>query len=64
MSHRPLFSNSRELDNSVTMEKIGETMANISELKNEQAKAVRLSTVEAICKALECQPGNVLEYKK
>ena len=45
-------------------EKVGITMANISILKNEKAKAVRFSTLEAICKALECQPGDILEYKK
>jgi putative transcriptional regulator len=45
-------------------EKVGITMANISVLKNGKAKAVRFSTLEAICNALECQPGDVLEYKK
>ena len=45
-------------------EKVGITMANISILKNSRAKAVRLSTLEAICKALECQPGDILEYQK
>lgn len=44
-------------------EKVGITMANISVLKNGKAKAVRLSTLEAICKALQCQPGDVLEYQ-
>jgi putative transcriptional regulator len=44
-------------------EKVGITMANLSILKNGRAKAVRLSTLEAICAALECQPGDVLEYK-
>jgi len=44
-------------------EKVGITMANISVLKNGKAKAVRLSTLEAICKALECQPGDILEYQ-
>lgn len=38
------------------------TMANLSILKNNKAKAVRLSTLEAICKALHCQPGDILEY--
>ena len=45
-------------------EKVGITMANISVLKNGKAKAVRFGTLEAICKALECQPGDILEYKK
>ncbi|EKD23970.1 MAG: hypothetical protein ACD_81C00136G0005 [uncultured bacterium] len=44
-------------------EKIGITMANLSILKNGKAKAIRLSTLEAICKALDCQPGDILEYK-
>ncbi|MBI2023413.1 helix-turn-helix transcriptional regulator [Candidatus Giovannonibacteria bacterium] len=44
--------------------KVGITMANISILKNRKAKAIRFSTLGAICKALECQPGDILEYKK
>jgi putative transcriptional regulator len=44
-------------------EKVGITMANLSILKNSKAKAIRFSTLEAICKALECQPGDILEYK-
>lgn len=44
-------------------EKVGITMANLSILKNGKAKAVRLSTLEAICKALNCQPGDILEYQ-
>ena len=44
-------------------EKIGITMANLSILKNGKAKAVRFSTLEAICKTLDCQPGDILEYK-
>ena len=43
-------------------EKVGITMANLSILKNEKAKAIRFSTLEAICKALDCQPGDILEY--
>ncbi|KSU79756.1 putative transcriptional regulator [Fictibacillus enclensis] len=44
-------------------ERVGMTMANISILKNGKAKAVRFSTLEAICKTLDCQPGDILEYK-
>lgn len=44
-------------------EKVGIAMANISVLKNGKAKAVRLSILEAICEALDCQPGDILEYK-
>ena len=45
-------------------EKVGITMANVSILKNAKAKAIRLSTLDAICRALECQPGDILEYRK
>ncbi len=38
------------------------TLANLSILKNNKAKAIRLSTLDAICKALNCQPGDILEY--
>lgn len=44
-------------------EKVGITIANISILKNGKAKAIRLSTLEAICTALNCQPGDILEYR-
>jgi putative transcriptional regulator len=44
-------------------EKVGVTMANISILKNGKAKAIRFSTLNAICKALDCQPGDILEYR-
>lgn len=44
-------------------ERVGITMANLSILKNGKAKAVRLSTLEAICEALDCQPGDILEYQ-
>lgn len=42
--------------------KVGITNANLSILKNNKAKAVRLETLDAICKALQCQPGDILEY--
>ncbi len=44
-------------------EKVGITMANISILKNGKAKAIRFPTLDAICKALDCQPGDILEYR-
>jgi len=44
-------------------EGVGITMANLSILKNGKAKAIRFSTLEAICRVLECQPGDILEYK-
>ena len=43
-------------------ERVGITMANISVLKNGKAKAIKISTLNSICKALECQPGDILEY--
>lgn len=45
-------------------ERIGITPANLSILKNNKAKAIRFSTLEEICKALDCQPGDILEYVK
>ncbi len=43
---------------------VGLTLANLSILKNSHAKAVRFSTLEAICRALDCQPGDILEFRK
>ena len=43
-------------------EKIGTTPANLSILKNQKARAIRFSTLDAICRALDCQPGDILEY--
>ncbi len=43
--------------------KVGITLANISILKNGKAKAIRFSTLEKICEALDCQPGDILEYR-
>lgn len=45
-------------------ERINLTPANLSILKNNKAKAVRFSTLEALCKALDCQPGDILEYRE
>lgn len=44
-------------------ERVGITMANLSILKTGKAKAVRLSTLEGICEALDCQPGDIFEYR-
>ena len=44
--------------------KVGITMANLSILKNGKARAIRFSTLEAICKALDCQQGDILEYRR
>lgn len=43
-------------------DKVGITLANLSILKTGKAKAIRFSTLEAICKALECQPGDIIEF--
>lgn len=52
----------RKISSTELSEKIGITMANLSILKNNKAKAIRFSTLEAICKVLQCQPGDILEY--
>ena len=44
--------------------KVDITMANLSILKNNKAKAVRFTTLDAICRALDCQPGDILEYRR
>ncbi|MGC4232963.1 MAG: helix-turn-helix domain-containing protein [Niabella sp.] len=44
-------------------EKVGITLSNLSILKNGKAKAIRIETLNAICKALNCQPGDILEYR-
>mgnify|MGYP001060845568 CR=1 FL=1 len=53
----------RKMSLSQLSEKVDITLANLSILKNNKAKAVRFSTLEAICKALDCQPGDILEYQ-
>ena len=45
-------------------EKVGITLANLSVLKNNKARAVRFSTLDAICKALDCEVGDIIEYRK
>lgn len=52
----------RQMSVTELAEKVGITMANISVLKNGKAKAIRFSTLEALCKALDCQPKDLLEY--
>ena len=54
----------RKMASAALAEKIGITPANLSILKTGKAKAVRFSTLESICKALDCQPGDVLEYSE
>jgi putative transcriptional regulator len=54
----------RKISLSDLAEKVGITNANLSILKTGKAKAIRFSTLESICKELECQPGDILEYRK
>ena len=53
----------RKMSLSELAEKVGLTLANLSILKTGKAKAVRFSTLEAICRVLGCQPGDILEYR-
>ena len=53
----------RKMSSSELAEKIGITNANLSILKTGKGKAIRFSTLDAICKTLDCQPGDILEYK-
>ena len=54
----------RKMSMTELSEKVGITMANLSILKTGKAKAIRFSTLESICEALDCQPGDILSYNK
>lgn len=54
----------RKMSSGELAEKIGISPANLSILKTGKAKAIRFSTMEAICRALKCQPGDILEYRE
>ena len=54
----------RKISSSELAEKVGITMANLSILKNNKGKAIRFSTLDAICKVLNCTPGDILEYRE
>ncbi len=54
----------RKISSGELASKIGITQANLSILKNQKAKAVRFSTLNDICKALDCQPGDILEFRE
>lgn len=54
----------RKMSMTELAERVGITLANLSVLKTGKAKAIRFSTLEAICEALDCQPGDILEYVK
>ena len=53
----------RKMSMNELSERVGNTLANLSILKNNKGKAVRFSTLDAICKVLDCQPGDLLEYR-
>lgn len=54
----------RKMSSNELAERIGITAANLSVLKTSKAKAIRFSTLEALCRALNCQPGDLLEYQE
>lgn len=54
----------RKMTSGELAEAVGITQANLSILKTNKAKAIRFSTLEALCKALDCQPGDLLEFKE
>jgi putative transcriptional regulator len=54
----------RKMSSGELAEKLGITQANLSVLKTNKARAIRFSTLEALCEALDCQPGDLLEYRK
>ncbi|MFM7153743.1 MAG: helix-turn-helix domain-containing protein [Bacteroidota bacterium] len=60
--HLDVMMARRKMSLNELSEKIGLTISNLSILKTGKAKAIRFSTLEAICKALECQPGDILEF--
>lgn len=60
--HLDVMLAKRKMSVTELAERVGITMANISILKNGKAKAIRLSTLASICEALDCQPGDILEF--
>ena len=54
----------RKMTSGELADKVGITAANLSILKTGKARAIRFSTLDAICKALDCQPGDILEYRE
>jgi len=54
----------RKMNSGELADKLGITQANLSVLKTNKARAIRFSTLEALCEALECQPGDLLEFKE
>ena len=62
--HLDVMMAKRKMSLGELSEKVGLTLANLSILKTGKAKAVRFSTLDAICKVLDCQPGDILEYRE
>ena len=60
--HLDVMMAKRKMSLNELSEKVGITLANLSILKNNKAKAVRFSTLDALCKALNCQPGDILSW--
>lgn len=60
--HLDVMMARRKISAGELAERVGITPANLSILKNDKAKAVRFSTLEALCRELDCQPGDILEY--
>ena len=60
--HLDVMMAKRKMSLNELSDKVGITLANLSILKNNKAKAIRFSTLDAICKALDCQPADILEY--
>jgi len=60
--HLDVVMAQRKMSLSELAERVDLTLANLSVLKNDHAKAIRFTTLEAICKALNCQPGDIMEY--
>lgn len=54
----------RKMSMNELSEKVGVTLANLSILKNNKGKAIRFSTLDTLCKVLDCQPGDLLEYQE
>ncbi|WP_416829238.1 helix-turn-helix domain-containing protein [Ectobacillus polymachus] len=57
-----IIMDKRKMSSTELSKKLGITMANLSILKNNKAKAIRFSTLDSLCKILDCQPGDILEY--
>ena len=60
--HLDVMMAKRKMSLGELSDRVGITLANLSILKNNKAKAIRFSTLDAICRALECQPSDILEY--